>query len=792
MKKIFLGLLLFVSIVSFAQTGSQSVSGIKYRVNDSTTYISAAASAHAQGYADIFWNNQANVPHFDIWNGSSYEHVFVFGGSGGGGGGSGTVNSGTANRLGFYSSTGTAISALSAITGNRLLISNSSGLPTHSTVTDTEAGYLSGVSSAIQTQINGLVVKSANLSDLTSASTARTNLGLGTLATQSGTFSGTSSGTNTGDQTTVSGNAGTATALQTARTIGIITGDATSSGSSFDATANNTNSLTVTKLNGTSLAGLATGILKNTTGTGVPIIATAGTDYQVPITAGDVTTSGATSTIGAAKVTNSMLAGSIDPVNKISGWPANASGVLSNNGSGTLSWGTAVQASDIGYNTTSGNVNILGQTAKTTQLGANGNIYQTISPNGLFTFAGSNVDAAAPKFFNATPGSYSNALTTTEITDYNFDAGREIRWATGTIANQRTFKIVGPTLAALGASTITQSSTLDVIAPIAGDNVTLSNNNAITTSGGMLVNYRASANAELFGIRNDQSAITRAALINATSGTTAGAQFNITTSSTIATSLSLAALSAGYSSSGINVANTGVVNSSMTGGLNVGTTASASTKLWTNNIARFTIDTNGANSMVQSVTSSAWAPALLVTPGAHTGMTTATEFPNYRFDGATQTAASGTTTTQRNFYIKRVTYAGTSGTRTVTNPYGLYVEDAAAGTNGAITNNYAIGTDGNIAMVTAGNKLFIKEGTNGSLGQVALVSGTKAITISGATTSTRAIVTFVSVGGTVSTTWQYKAVCTANTLTITAIDNTGSTNTLDTSTLNYFIIEPTP
>jgi hypothetical protein len=48
----------------------------------------------------------------------------------------------------------------------------------------------------------------------------RTSLSLGTLATQSGTFSGTSSGTNTGDQTTISGNAGTATALQTARAIG--------------------------------------------------------------------------------------------------------------------------------------------------------------------------------------------------------------------------------------------------------------------------------------------------------------------------------------------------------------------------------------------------------------------------------------------------------------------------------------------------------------------------------------------------------------------------------------------
>ena len=46
------------------------------------------------------------------------------------------------------------------------------------TISNTEFGYLNNVSSNIQTQLDAKLVKASNLSDLTSASTARTNLGL--------------------------------------------------------------------------------------------------------------------------------------------------------------------------------------------------------------------------------------------------------------------------------------------------------------------------------------------------------------------------------------------------------------------------------------------------------------------------------------------------------------------------------------------------------------------------------------------------------------------------------------
>jgi len=147
-----------------------------------------------------------------------------------------------------------------AITGNRALISDANGVPTHATTTATEIAYVNGVTSAIQTQLNSKAASGAN-TDITSVLLNQTGLVVkgassnALIIKPNETLSAdrtlniivndanrtitvpadaTISGTNTGDQTTVSGNAGTATALQNTRTIW---------GQNFNGTANITGTL---------------------------------------------------------------------------------------------------------------------------------------------------------------------------------------------------------------------------------------------------------------------------------------------------------------------------------------------------------------------------------------------------------------------------------------------------------------------------------------------------------------------------------------------------------------------
>lgn len=67
-----------------------------------------------------------------------------------------------------------------------------------------------------------------------------------------------------------------------------------------------------------------------------------------------------------------------------------------------------------------------------------------------------------------------------------------------------------------------------------------------------------------------------------------------------------------------------------------------------------------------------------------------------------------------------------------------------------------------------------------------LTAGTVAVTITGITTSSVAHVTLITPSGTLGT-GGYKAVCTANTLTITSVSTLGALNNLDASTVGYVV-----
>lgn len=102
------------------------------------------------------------------------------------GGGSGTVNSGTQYRLGYYATTGTAISEAAAITANRALISDANGVPTHSATTATQLGYLSSATGTTGTASTNVVFSGTpTLETPVFTTSARTPLLIGGTGTTS-------------------------------------------------------------------------------------------------------------------------------------------------------------------------------------------------------------------------------------------------------------------------------------------------------------------------------------------------------------------------------------------------------------------------------------------------------------------------------------------------------------------------------------------------------------------------------------------------------------------------------
>lgn len=89
-----------------------------------------------------------------------------------------TIKSGVIVDADINASAAIQVSKLEALTANRALVTDGSGNLTTSLVTDAEIGYLDGVTSLIQTQINSKLTVSANLGDVPDAATSRGNLGV--------------------------------------------------------------------------------------------------------------------------------------------------------------------------------------------------------------------------------------------------------------------------------------------------------------------------------------------------------------------------------------------------------------------------------------------------------------------------------------------------------------------------------------------------------------------------------------------------------------------------------------
>ena len=264
-----------------------------------------------------------------------------------------------------------------------------------------------------------------------------------------------------------------------------LTGDATTSAGSL--------SVTVGKVNGVAFSGLATGILKNTTTTGVPSIAVAGTDYAAAgsyITAltSDVTASGPGSvaaTIAANAVTNAKAAQM-----SANTFKANNTGSTANAADITVAQAKtllAIAQADVSGLTTGSSPTLAGLTLSTTPLAAGSGG----TGNGFTAFTG---PATSTKTFTL-----PNA-TATILTDNALVTGAQ--GGTGVNNSGKTITL-GGNLTTSGAfgTTVTVSGTTAVTLPTAGTLVGSSDTGTVTNTmlAGSIANAKLTNNSVTVG-----------------------------------------------------------------------------------------------------------------------------------------------------------------------------------------------------------------------------------------------------------------------------------------------------
>lgn len=223
--------------------------------------------------------------------------------------------------------------------------------------------------------------------------------------------------------------------------------------------------------------------------------------------------------------------------------------------------------------------------------------------------------------------------------------------------------------------------------------------------------------------------------------------------------------------------------------------ASTTAQIAITNSAKVSV-TTAAVTFTPSAVATGAANTFTFTTPANTGQTAGTETIGFDVNmGATITHASNTTiTTQRDSIFRRRTHdfattGGSIGTAATVAITGAPIQ--TGNWNSGTPNLYAFWVqqgasafDGDVKLNTAGNGLYIKEGTNATSGLATLVGGTLVVSTTKVTANSR--IQLTGQGGTITNLGSYSVTARTAGTSFTI----SSSNVLDTNTVAWVIVEP--
>ncbi len=318
-------------------------------------------------------------------------------------------------------------------------------------------------------------------------------------------------------------------------------------------------------------------------------------------------------------------------------------------------------------------------------------------------------------------------------------------------------------------------------------------------SGALLVGnlLAATIGTETLSVQVTQNAATYIEVYNSNAGTASSSGFDLRNDASRI--LQALMLSTAYTTSGALIADSGGLYCNGTGGLVlISAQASAPMLFYSGGQAaanlRLTIDSKGSFTLAPGAIATGSITPFLFTSGANTNQTLSTEAIGVNYNlSATIQFATGALTTQRAFVIQAPTY-GFVGASTITNAATLAISGAPiTGTNATLTNSAALWVqagdtrlDGDLKITTAGKTIYLKEGgAAATSGQAQLVGGTLLINTTSALTASRIYVTDAG-GGVLANIGALYIAAIVNGVSFTVT----STNPIDTSLFNWFIIQP--